>query len=83
MTKHKDQQWVELFTHAHLFLMRSLTPPLHLLSLEGLRGHGSGPGQHSLQTQTNIYFRHVRFINHKQLKHSYLENKTTLFKIKQ
>lgn len=54
MTKHKDQQQVELFTHAHLFLMRSLTPPLHLLSLEGLRGRGSGPGQHSLQTQTNI-----------------------------
>lgn len=57
MTKHKDQQRVELFTHAHLFLMRSLTPPLHLPSLEGLRGRGSeqqGPGQHSLQTQTNI-----------------------------
>lgn len=47
MSKHKDQR----FTHAHLFLMRSLTP-LHLQSLEGLRGRGSE--QNSLQTQTNI-----------------------------
>lgn len=49
---------IQSYRTSHLFLMRSFTPPLHLPSLEGLRGRRSeqqGPGQHSLQTQTEVY----------------------------